>query len=387
MGAWLERSRGSLRFPRGLEARYQAEHAELRAAELRALSVKGAALFFVFGLFINIALVEDATRWIGLAATVICPPIIIMIGKWLIGPELTPFARESRVLVVIVAMSIPPIWQSALSSPANVVPLLFLVVAAILGMLFFARMPFAYSAVYISFSIAAIALASYSRVEAVGTLWRLPPSGLFISGIIALHALRDLERASRQVYLHRLWQSLRIDDLADQNRTLDLLSMTDALTGTGNRREFDRMLEAARPLDSQAHYLLIVDIDHFKRVNDNFGHPGGDACLKMVATAIRASLRERDRLARVGGDEFAVLLADIDEPDAHRLAHRLCAEIASRRLEFSNTQLGVTVTIGGCPWTAERSGEEVFSTADEALYQAKRADRRGVFLAKAAVGS
>ena len=72
----LERSRGSLRFPRGLEARYQAEHAELRAAELRALSVKGAALFFVFGLFINIALVEDATRWIGLAATVICPPIV-----------------------------------------------------------------------------------------------------------------------------------------------------------------------------------------------------------------------------------------------------------------------------------------------------------------------
>lgn len=180
----------------------------------------------------------------------------------------------------------------------------------------------------------------------------------------------------RAVYLGQLedYQT----KLEEQNARLLIVNKTDALTGIGNRRAFDQRLtdetyraqRYASPLS-----LLMIDVDKFKDFNDAFGHPAGDLALKAVAKARRGVVRPSDFMARVGGEEFGLILPATDAAGAGALAERLRQAIAAAPIEQRN----VTVSIGVSTLsTGVQGGQAMVEAADEALYEAKRTGRNRV---------
>ncbi|WAC26307.1 GGDEF domain-containing protein [Ancylobacter sp. SL191] len=170
---------------------------------------------------------------------------------------------------------------------------------------------------------------------------------------------------------------------------LDLrqLADTDALTGVLNRRSF---FQQGRLLDRIGEPLaaLLLDVDHFKQVNDRHGHAFGDEVLIEISARVRAALRPHDVLARIGGEEFAVLLPGVDRDRAVSVAERLRQVVESTPITRGTTGQIATVSIGGaCASSAETSIEDLLLHADRALYVAKRAGRNCVRFAADAVGA
>ena len=125
--------------------------------------------------------------------------------------------------------------------------------------------------------------------------------------------------------------------------------------------------------------LLLFDIDHFKKINDSYGHPGGDAVLCQVAARARAMLRLEDTLGRYGGEEFAILLRNSGLPGSLQVAERLRAEIADRPFEIEgHPAVPVTASIGVAIWAPDVSQDALVAQADEQLYAAKQAGRNRV---------
>ena len=179
-----------------------------------------------------------------------------------------------------------------------------------------------------------------------------------------------VERTQQLVLLRQKIDRLRAD--------ADL----DSLTGLANRRRFRVAL--ARELERWRRYrvpcaLLMLDIDHLKLVNDKFGHPVGDSVIRQIAQTLREVSRDNDTAARLGGEEFGLLLAGVDLNRAVSAAERLRAVLSSKRVEGVGT---VTVSIGvaGCPENAT-SERALYSASDEALYVSKNSGRDRVSVA------
>jgi diguanylate cyclase (GGDEF)-like protein len=167
--------------------------------------------------------------------------------------------------------------------------------------------------------------------------------------------------------------------IAAQKAALTEVAISDPLTGLHNRRSFQVRLaeEVERTRRSMAPFtLLLVDLDHFKTVNDRFGHQAGDQALQAVAAVLHQELRTVDLPARIGGEEFAVLLPNTAEHGALEAAERLRAAIAAQPIPHQHTILTITASVGvaWCPAHADTS-EALLRVADQALYQAKRTGR------------
>jgi diguanylate cyclase (GGDEF)-like protein len=173
----------------------------------------------------------------------------------------------------------------------------------------------------------------------------------------------------------------RTRDLEATKRQLEELSVTDALTQTGNRRRFDETIRSEwsasedRPLA-----VIMVDIDHFKHYNDVNGHLAGDVCIRSVAHALSRGLRAQDLVCRYGGEEFALILPDTSAEQAQSVAERLRSNVHQLGLEHPS---GGSVTISAGVATVERrigtgGAQALVSAADEALYRAKRGGRNRV---------
>lgn len=186
--------------------------------------------------------------------------------------------------------------------------------------------------------------------------------------------------------LWRLVAGLRAR-LAAAERRVHELARTDDLTGIANRRhlgerlrdERGRAARYGRPLS-----LALVDVDHFKKVNDAYGHDAGDAVLREVARTVAGAMREPDLLGRWGGEELLAILPETDGAGARALGERLRAAVEALRVDHGGTPHGVTVSVGVATWTpsapgAETPGEDaLLKRADEALYRAKAAGRNRV---------
>ncbi len=178
-------------------------------------------------------------------------------------------------------------------------------------------------------------------------------------------------------------------ELRTANLALRRLSSQDGLTGVTNRRGFDLALDdACREAQSGggSRSLLLVDVDHFKSLNDRFGHLAGDRCLKQVAETLHDVCAPCGGLvSRYGGEEFAVLVANLDADEVVALAEHLREAVERTELEtgIGQRRLTVTVSIGGVSITASGrcSPERAIRAADQALYQAKRDGRNRVCLA------
>jgi len=176
----------------------------------------------------------------------------------------------------------------------------------------------------------------------------------------------------------------RTSELEAANRQLEALSSTDGLTGVFNRRFFDSRLEeeSARCRRQGPMALIMIDVDHFKSFNDNFGHQAGDACLQRLADTLTAVVRrETDIVARYGGEEFAIILPYTDAIGASTLAEtvRLTVE-RDLRFEWEGRRVPVTVSVGVAMAPGGRSVEpgELIAAADGALYASKQAGRNRV---------
>lgn len=150
----------------------------------------------------------------------------------------------------------------------------------------------------------------------------------------------------------------------------------DALTGLMNRRAFeaamcDRPARTARPFA-----LLLIDIDHFKRINDRYGHAVGDAVLRHCATLCRRQLRHGDLLARIGGEEFAAVLDGVSPQEANAMAERLCRVVRTERITIDGSTISTTISAGICHSSAMEGGfDAMMRMADSGLYRAKNAGR------------
>ena len=175
-----------------------------------------------------------------------------------------------------------------------------------------------------------------------------------------------------------------LSKLSATHITLQEVTTIDPVTGIRNRQYFDdAFLQELRRAVRQRYdvSLLLLDIDHFKRVNDSYGHLAGDECLAGVAQAIDNMLnRPSDVVARYGGEEFVVVLPYVDEKKAIELAEQLREHIASQTFKADGHDLKISVSIGvasGVP-VELKDGRELISHADEALYRAKSAGRNQV---------
>jgi diguanylate cyclase (GGDEF)-like protein len=201
-----------------------------------------------------------------------------------------------------------------------------------------------------------------------------------VSAIAASLAVYGVRSTLLQFRYHRSQIEAR-----EARDAMEVVSLTDQLTGVSNRRHFDRVFDSEwnrRSRQPGPLSLILIDIDHFKMINDRFGHGEGDICLRQVAHALKASLqRESDSLARYGGEEFAALLPGTDPKGAEAVALRMQVIIRGLRLR-TNTPAGNTVTISigiaTSDSTSVQTMQTLFEAADQALYRAKQNGRNRI---------
>jgi diguanylate cyclase (GGDEF)-like protein len=167
---------------------------------------------------------------------------------------------------------------------------------------------------------------------------------------------------------------------------MESLTRTDPLTGLANRRHFDATLAAElKRFDRYATpvSLVMVDLDHFKRVNDTYGHAGGDAVLAEVARRLQTMTRETDLVARFGGEEMCVVLPSTSLDGAAQLAERLREVLAASPVPFDGEPIPVTASFGVATATRIGGPAGLIRDADAALYRAKHQGRNRVEIADA----
>jgi diguanylate cyclase (GGDEF)-like protein len=229
----------------------------------------------------------------------------------------------------------------------------------------------------------------------LGSLYLPVLGALLLSGAAAtataaigiyLGYLLLLLRRSHREYRQRLDLE---DDLRRQRDLFERQSQRDGLTGLANRRHFGDALERlvrTAPTRNDAFALLILDLDHFKAINDRHGHALGDACLREFAERLQRAFSEPDALvARLGGEEFAVLLEATDEDAACTRGEAFRASIAGSPLVLPELAIGITVSIGVGAFGPRHhgDGDTFFNAVDQALYRAKAAGRNAVRRAQA----
>lgn len=169
--------------------------------------------------------------------------------------------------------------------------------------------------------------------------------------------------------------------LSARSQTLEQAALTDGLTGMQNRRYFDdalkEYLHEFRRIDRPVG-LMILDLDHFKQVNDTHGHHVGDEVLRAVANCLQGMTRYHDVVARLGGEEFAIVAPNMDTDMMIKLAERIRKAIAATTVFSGNVRLKITTSVGLAIWDKRESAEEFFRRADEHLYHAKKQGRNRV---------
>jgi diguanylate cyclase (GGDEF)-like protein len=213
-----------------------------------------------------------------------------------------------------------------------------------------------------------------------------PIAGFFILFLAAAQTLAERsERTLRELEQLRRELEARVDKRTEQLRAANLqlaeAARTDSLTGLANRRALLERFDAERRRSARSEEpiaLVMADIDHFKRVNDEHGHAAGDRVLQEIATTLRSALRAQDTVARWGGEEFLLLLPETDLEGA-----LIAAEAARTRIEETPVRLGerllpITLSFGAAQHAPQATVDETLAAADRALYRAKESGRNCV---------
>ena len=214
--------------------------------------------------------------------------------------------------------------------------------------------------------------------------------------IEAQQQVLDLEKQNSQILENRVKERTKelqntMQELERANEKLAQLTVTDALTGLANRRQFDVVLqkEIQRTARNQQYLsLVLMDIDHFKQLNDVYGHLAGDECLREFGVLLRQIIsRSTDLAARYGGEEFAIILPDTDQQAAFTVAEKV--RTATQHLDFcyKGKLIPVTISLGivGLLPSSSSKNSELIDAADSALYRAKTQGRNRSICAPTAI--
>jgi diguanylate cyclase (GGDEF)-like protein len=334
-------------------------------------------------------------HWAGFALTWYSMAVADLIGMmaitfpvclWLRRPQLGLSRRGILELGVYVALGVLAL---TLREPLQPLYLLFVVHLAIA-----VRMPLAVTATAVAVTSSALLLQAKAEMQATTAP---PPYEVFLTVLSFPLALTLASYTTallwREVQQHQQLLEARVAErtreLERANARLQKLSRTDALTGAWNRRYFEhraqRELERAAAHGSSVGFLL-VDLDDFKGINDRHGHPAGDVILMEVVNRWGDELRPTDVLARIGGEEFAVLLPECTVAYARDVAERLRSITAAAAVQADDAAVAVTISVGVAVIEPGASGAEdgrtaldaALRTADSHLYRAKRVGRNRV---------
>ena len=386
---WLiaGRRRLRLRFPRLLEARYEADTG---AARSRTMMISG-FFGFLFGACLYPALCDtmpdlvDQVR--GLYLFIAIPFGLLLTASLAVNPR--PFLREGLTLlantVCVCVTTYLAARTQANHAPFFVAGITILMVYSAIGV----QLRFRFAACAMAIILLAYGLAMHARADISLQTQRTLLLMAACTAAYLLLANWRLERESRRSYAIILRETLQAQDLSVRNVELDALARRDQLTGLANRRAYDMWVSStwAQQCGQNGQLgLIVVDVDRFKAYNDYYGHAGGDRCLQTIALCLREQLRgTTDMVARLGGEEFAILLPGLNE--------ELCADIAERmraavqHLELPHSGLGprglVSISAGVASHAAvpEATPSALFDAADSALYQAKMSGRDRVCVA------
>jgi diguanylate cyclase (GGDEF)-like protein len=384
----------SLRFPADLEARFLQDSSEQR---LHHFLISGVISLLVYNGFLLVDYLMAAdVFWLAVRIRLfIFTPlsIVALYASWRWARQLPkavwPVLSEIVVLVsgLIAAASLAFILSATHSAMSHYYHVGFVVVIMYGNIV--QRVRFWY-AVLFSLSVLAI------HVGGIFLLSTLPPQLLWpivmmVLGtvVFTLYANYAMERDERKRYLLTLRERGLVKELGQAHEQLKALSRVDGLTRLYNRRHFQEYLQLIWEracYDGAPVAVLMVDVDHFKKYNDRYGHPAGDECLRQVAQVLMDKLRRPvDLVARYGGEEFIAVLPQSDEAYAMAVAERVrqAVEALQLRHEGSSSALVLTVSVGVASGTAlfGQAPESLVARADQALYLAKREGRNRVSLA------
>jgi len=377
-----------LRFPAEQERAFREHNAEPRRYHLLAASVLGVIIYNVYTyankpMFSDIAHSVMLWQW-GLAAAMLTLTVLNFLVKMPVMWREAIYSTGTAILGVSSAWFIS---QSELTTAIS-----YSVCLALIPMFsgVAARQPFWFTCVPAVVTCLAAALLLHPRDAEQVLILQDSVTMIVTNTIFTLILSYTLEHGARKAWLLSRIEALQSQALAAATRKLHELSTMDPLTGIPNRRQFEddmgrlwqESAKTRRPLA-----MLIVDVDYFKRYNDGYGHPQGDQCLKKVAQAIHETARDaQGRAARLGGEEFGVLLPAANEQRAVQVGERICEAVRQLGLEHRHSQVVgrtiVTVSVGACAMRASRreNAYSLFEFTDDALYCAKRDGRDRVGL-------
>ena len=373
-----------LKFPSRLEKRYHQDIFPLQQERYLKLGIWAILLYNLF-IFTDWFMIRDIylTAWITRLG--ICTPLMVFALFMVNSSSLKRFINLLiSILIFLVGVSI--IFFLTISSHPNVIHYHTGVILVVIFSNIVLRIPFWY-AFFTSFVIL------FVYILAIPHVFQMPVEVMINSSLVIMCAIiitlignYRMEKDLRRDYLLTMLQMIDNSKLEDANAKLEKLSLLDPLTGLANRRHFDHRLEQeirtsmreGNPLS-----LILLDIDHFKLFNDNYGHPSGDNCLQQIANALKENInRPHDLVARYGGEEFVILLPYTHPDKATKLAEKIRSYVENLGIEhrYSDISSFVTVSLGISGGIIE-SGQDkagLLENADKALYQAKLSGRNRV---------
>jgi diguanylate cyclase (GGDEF)-like protein len=372
--AELTRFGFGLRFPPALEARYRTDTAADRARHLNFISRIGVSLYVIIGVLQNLLIIGHPP-WMSVSIQLGgCFLLVLLLSHYCFRADTPDGQREAAIFICCLACELGAIWV-VLQKPVPLIGQDCVLAAMPLNfILIFIRLRF--TAATALASISALAYAAVLALHPHVTGIAFPLGFIVLICVPSLVGLHAIERGSRRDYLHGLLQSLRNDRLATEIASLADLSATDPLTGIANRRKLDAALAAFCSTGRASGALMLIDIDAFKAINDRYGHPAGDQCLREVAQCLTSRLRPGDLLARMGGEEFAVLLPGMTPAEATEAAERLRQAVEVLEVMVNGAAVRVTISVGVA--AGEADSALLMARADSALYLAKGGGRNRV---------
>ncbi|MBP6438847.1 MAG: GGDEF domain-containing protein [Thermomonas sp.] len=374
-------------FGAGVYALTLASHADLwwrrreqRSHALLALSAFGALLVNLTGAAIRVAPAAYATALLGLNMLGVAVALISLyeLAEAIGGKRPGRLARAMEAATLVPILLLPVLPHAVLLAALYLTGVLFLL-AAMFRAARHARSGDPEShviALGLTFLFTTLLYDILSEMQVLVRVEGMPVLGFTVLYLAAARALSlRYEREHRELLELRGKLETRVQqrttELEAANQRLEQLSRTDALTGLANRRCF--VEAAAAHLRASPARLLMIDIDHFKRINDTHGHETGDAALRAVADALGQGLRSGELLARWGGEEFIALLEDAD--DASARAERMRAAVAATCVQSGDAALRLSASFGLARVARGGALDAAIARADEALYRAKREGR------------
>lgn len=366
--AELRESRLDLTFPPFLESRYQQDWAEARSAQLRKLSMIGWAAASLLVILVGL-LVSGAAAWMPLLVTCLALAALTAGLRRFFGSTIPQQRREGAAfalgLAFALAVSLSLVWGGER-------PGVDALALATLGTTFLPLLlllPVRRAAALSGASLVLYAALLLGLLPLPWNLALLPLACQIILTLLALTALHGLERGARRLYLHEVLQK------AQGERSS---AFVDPLTGLANRERMDAALAALCDQEEVRASFLMIDIDLFQDFNEQYGHEVGDRLLHDLSRCLAAALRDGDLLARMGGEEFGVLLNGLVMQDAILVAERLRVAVATFPFMVGTKLIRMTVSIGVTGIVPCDEPSRILDSAEKGMHLAKRAGRNQV---------